>query len=126
MPHPEPKEYVLEVRKNIYGGKDAGHTWNKYLVSKLRKIGFEPSKADECVFYKGQVMYVLYMDDSIIVGPDERELQNVIQQMKHVGLDITEEGTVADFLGVHIDKAQDGQSYHFLQPKWIDSILDEL
>jgi hypothetical protein len=120
----DPKEYVLELSKNVYGGKDAGRTWNKYLVNKLTQIGFIPSKADECVFYKGRVMYVLYTDDSILAGPDEAELSEVIKQMKGIGLDITEEGKVADFLGVHIERTDD--TYHLSQPRLIDSILEEL
>ena len=62
-------DYVLRVRKNIYGQKQAGRVWNKYLVTKLKRIGFKQSKIDECVFYKGRIMYILYTDDSILAGP---------------------------------------------------------
>jgi hypothetical protein len=117
-------EYVLELHKNIYGRKDVGRTWNKYLMNKLTDIDFIPSKVDECVFYKGHVMYVLYTDDSTLAGPHEDELESIIQQMKAAGLDIMDEGMVEDFLGVHINRSN-GQ-YHLSQPKLIASILEEL
>ena len=46
-------EYVLKIHRNIYGQKQAGRVWNKYLTNKLiNKVGFKQSKVDECVFYK--------------------------------------------------------------------------
>jgi len=121
----DPQEHVLEVHKNVYGGKDSGRTWNKYLVEKLTSIGFKQSLFDECVFYKGKAMYVLYTDDSILAGPDKQELDSIIAEMKSTGLDLTAEGGVADFLGVHISKQEDN-TYLLSQPKLIDSILHDL
>jgi len=45
--------------------------------------------------------------------------------MKKIGLDITDEGNVGDFLGVHIDRREDG-SVLLSQPHLIDSILKDL
>ena len=56
----DPRDWVLEVHKNVYGGKDAGRQWYLHLAKKLRSIGFERSHFDECVFYKGKCMYVLH------------------------------------------------------------------
>jgi Reverse transcriptase (RNA-dependent DNA polymerase) len=62
----DPKEYVLQIHRNIYGQKKAGRVWNKYLANKLvNVINFIQSKIDECVFYRGTTMYVLYSDDSL-------------------------------------------------------------
>jgi hypothetical protein len=101
-------EYVLQVHKNVYGGKAAGRTWNKHLVKKLEFVGFKQSAHDHCVFYKGTAMYTLYTDDSILAGPDKAELLDIIQQMKDANLDLTVEGDLSDFLGVNIDKQSDG------------------
>jgi hypothetical protein len=118
------KEYVLQIHRNIYGQKQAGRVWNKYLVDKLvNKVGFKQSKVDECVFYKGNVIYVLYTDDSILAGPDQKEINKIIQQIKDAKLDITVEGDVQDFLGVNISKQSDG-TVTFTQPHLIDKILE--
>ena len=77
------KDYVLKLHRNVYGTKNAGRTWNKYLVDKLvNQVGFVQSKVDECVFYKGNTMYVLYTDDSIIAGPDQNEIDDIIKQIE--------------------------------------------
>ena len=117
------KDYVLKIHRNIYGQKQAGWVWNKYLANKLvNKVGFKPSKVDECVFYKGQVVYVLYTDNSILAGPDEAEIDQVIQDIKDAKLDITVERDIQDFLGVNIDILSD-RKILFTQPNLIDKVL---
>jgi hypothetical protein len=98
-----PKDYVLHIHRNIYRQKQAGRVWFQYLLKKLESVGFEQSKHDKCVFFKDRMMYVLYTDDSILAGPDQKEIEQMVQQMKEVGLDITIEGDLTDFLGVNID-----------------------
>jgi hypothetical protein len=98
-----PKDYVLHIHRNIYRQKQAGRVWFQYLLKKLESVGFEQSKHDKCVFFKDRMMYVLYTDDSILAGPDQKEIEQTVQQMKEVGLDITIEGDLTDFLGVNID-----------------------
>lgn len=121
-----PEDYALQIHKNIYGQKQAGRVWNKYLAKKLIKdVGFTQSQVDECLFYKGRVIYALYTDDSIIAGPTQDEIEQVVNDIKRVGLNITVEGTLEDFLGVHIDRKEDG-SIHLTQPHLIDRILQDL
>ncbi len=118
--------YVLQLHKNVYGQKQAGRVWNKYLVKKLTtELKFEQSKVDECIFYRGKTMYALYTDDSILAGPDQAEIDQIIKEMKQVKLDITVEGDLQDFLGVHIERMPDG-TIQLTQPHLIDQILDDL
>ena len=86
----DPRDWVLEVHKNVYGGKDAGRQWYLHLAKKLRSIGSERSHFDECVFYKGKCMYVLYTDDSILAGPDEAELSHMLKEILGAKLGITD------------------------------------
>ena len=100
--------------------------WNKYLVDKLvNVVGFKQSKVDECVFYKGSTVYVLYTDDSILAGPDKAEIEEIIEDIKKADLDITVEGDLQDFLGINIDRKEDG-TIHMTQPHLIDQILKDL
>jgi hypothetical protein len=119
-----PSDYVLKVNKNTYGGKDAGRTWFQYLRKKLLKLGFEQSEHDECMFYKGQMVYVLYTDDSILAGPDKEDINATIELLR-TELDITVEGDLTDFLGVNIDRRSDG-SIKLSQPHLIDQVIKDL
>ena len=88
----------------------------------VKKVGFEQSKHDECVFHHRNVMCVLHTDDSILAGQDKEELQQVIADIKKAGLDVTEEGDIEDFLGVNIDRVDD-ETFHLSQPHLIEQIL---
>jgi hypothetical protein len=116
------KDYVLKVEKNIYGQKQAGRVWNKHLISKLtsKAIGFTQSTVDERVFYKGRSVYVVYTDDSILAGPGESELNQIVVDMKKAGLKLTVEGDISDFLGVQIERKSDG-TIHMTAPSLISS-----
>jgi len=121
-----PGEWALRVHKNINGQKQVGRVWNQYLVDKLvNQVGFKQSKQEERVFYRGNVMYILCTDDSILAGPDKDELKQSIADIKSVGLDVTEEGDIEDFLGVNIDRVDD-DTYHLSQPHLIEQILCDL
>jgi hypothetical protein len=70
-------------------------------------------------------MYVLYTDDSILAGPDNGEVEEAIADIKKAGLNITVEGDLQDFLGVNIERKENG-TIHLTQPHLIDQILKDL
>ena len=39
------RRYALRLKANVYGQKQAGRVWKKYLVTKLMKIGFFPVRS---------------------------------------------------------------------------------
>ena len=66
------------------------------------------------------MIYVLYTDDSILAGPSEQQIQATIKQMQEIGIQLTIEGDLEDFLGVNIDRTSRG-SVHLTQPHLINS-----
>jgi hypothetical protein len=125
IPNAELGEYLLKVEQNIYGGRAAGRAWYLYLEAKLKTAGFVKSNYDDCLFYRGRCIYILYTDDSILAGPTDKELDDCITAIKAQGLDITVEGDLADFLGVEIKRESDG-TIHLTQPHLIESILKDV
>lgn len=122
----DPTKYCLKVNRNLYGGKAASRIWYQFLRDKLvNKLDFVQSRYDECVFYRGRMIYVLYTDDSILAGPDKAEIERTVQQMKEANLNITIEGDLTDFLGVNIDRKEDG-TIHLTQPKLIEQVISDL
>ena len=71
------------------------------------------------------MIYVLYTDDSILAGPSKNRIQAMIKQMQEVGLQLTIEDDLEDFLGVNIDRTSRG-AIHLTQPHMIDSILKDM
>jgi hypothetical protein len=50
------------------------------------------------------IYYALYADDSILADPDEGELNSIIERIRVIGLDITEEDELEDFWGINIGR----------------------
>ncbi len=122
--HGNSKEHVLKLQKNIYGQKQAGRMWNSFLVDKLTSIGFTTSLIDDCVFFCGDIIFMVYVDDGIFLGSDDSQLQEVIKEIQNLGLNIEDQGHSVDYVGVNIKKLKDG-SYEFTQRALIDSIIDD-
>jgi len=112
----DPKDYVLRVDHNVYGQRQASRVWHQHLVTILTtKLRFTQSNYDECIFYQGNTIYLLYTDDSILDSPDQQEIQTIIKEIMNSQLDITILGDIKDFLGVHVSKEDDGH-LHISQP----------
>jgi hypothetical protein len=112
--HGNSKEHVLKLEKNIYSQKQAGRMWNSFLVDKLTSIGLTTSLIDDCIFFRGDIIFMVYMDDGIFLGSNDSQLQEVIKEIQNLGLNIEDQGHPADYVGVNIKKLKDG-SYEFTQ-----------
>ena len=102
------KDHVLKLLANLYGQKQAGCVWNSYLVDKLLEIEFKQSLIDDCVFYCGDVIFIVYVDDGIFLGSSEEQLTNIITKLWNLDIDIEDQGHPADYVGVNIKKLWDG------------------
>ena len=82
--HGNSKDFVLKHTKNLYSQKQAGRVWNQYLADKLRFIGFEQSAVDKCVFYRSSIIFVIYVDDGLVLHPDERNLTGFVKELSNI------------------------------------------
>jgi hypothetical protein len=78
------KDHVLKLLANLYGQKQAGRVWNSYLVDKLLEIEFKQSLIDDCVFYRGDVVFIVYVDDGIFLGSSDEQLMNIITKLQNL------------------------------------------
>ena len=119
--------HVLKLTKNIYGQKQAGRVWNKYLDEGLSEIGFKPSKMDPCLYFRGRIALLVYINDCIMFGPDMVELDKVVKEMRTSSKKFRVEdlGDIKDFLGLQVTRGKD-KTITLNQPQLIDSILKDM
>jgi hypothetical protein len=77
------------------------------------------------MFYRDDVIFMVYLDDDIFLGDDDSKLQQAIKDIQDIGLNIEDQGHPADYVGVNIKKLRDG-SYEFTQRALIDSIISDV
>ena len=111
----------------MYGQKQAGHVWNKYMDQGMQEIGFKPSSFDPCLYYRGSIIFLVYIDDCIIFGPDGRSIDAIIADLcacTHC-FTVDDQGDISDFLSIQVQKLSDGM-IQLTQPQLIDSIIKDL
>jgi hypothetical protein len=119
---------VLKLCKSLYGLKQAPKTFFDKLRAGLIERGFTPSNIDPCLFLKNNMICVVYVDDTILCGPDPQALEEEIiglgvnnLEQRH-SFQLRNEGEVGDFLGIRIQKRGDN-SFYLTQTGLIDKVL---
>jgi hypothetical protein len=118
------KDHVLKLLKNIYGQKQAGRVWNSFLVDKLTSLSYTSLLIDDCVSFRDDIIYMVYVDDGIFPDNDDAQLLQAIKEIQGLGLNIEDQGHPADYVGVSIKKHCDG-FYEFTQRALIGSIIED-
>ena len=121
------KTHALKLICNMYGQKQAGHVWNKFMDKGMKDIGFTPSTFDPLLYYRGPILFLVYINDCIVFGPDAGAIDQVVMDLWSCPQQFTvnDQGDVGDFLGIPIKRHADG-SVHLMQPQLIDSIIKDL
>jgi hypothetical protein len=74
---------------------------------KLSSIGFKASVISDCVFYCNDVIFMVYIDDSIFLGKNNAKLKDIIREIQETDLNIKDQGHPAYYARVNIKKMQD-------------------
>ena len=64
-------------------------------LENLLKLGFKPSEHDECVFYYGKTIFIVYTDDTILLGPDQQEIDTLVKKLGKT-FKIEDQGELSD------------------------------
>jgi Reverse transcriptase (RNA-dependent DNA polymerase) len=118
------KQYAIKLKQNLYGQKKAGRVWNKYLTTTPTKNGFLQSQVDECLFYFKQCIILIYVDDTIIAGPTDNNVNEVVNILSSL-FKIEDQGNISDYLGVQVKQLKD-RSFSLAHPHLINAILHDM
>ena len=77
------RAYVLELKKSLYGLKQASSNWYECLKKGLERRGFKESLADPCVFLKKGMIILVYVDDCILISDKKATLLQFVDSLKN-------------------------------------------
>jgi Reverse transcriptase (RNA-dependent DNA polymerase) len=99
------KDLVCKLNKFIYDLKQSSRVWYGKLSHSLLSHNFVKSSADSSMFVQHSgdttVIVLVYVDDIIITGNNEKEIKNVKDYLKNK-FDIKDLGKLKYFLGIKI------------------------
>ena len=64
-------------------------------------MDFQVSKIDECLFYCGKTIFIVYVNDGIVVDKDINEVIKIIKELKENNYDIEDKDLIHNYLGVN-------------------------
>jgi len=99
--------------------------WNHHLTAKLLEVGFTQSLIDDSIFYRGDTIFIVDVDDGIFIGDTNDQILAIIAQLQGLGLKIEDQGHPADYVGVNIKQLKGG-GIEFTQQARIDSIIADV
>ena len=73
---------ILKLRRVPYGLKQAPRLWHKKWLSVMDKLGFHKLLADPCIFHRGNVWVLLYIDDITLIRPQLLEIEKFQKQLE--------------------------------------------
>ena len=102
---------VYRLRKALYGLRQAPRAWNAKLDATLKEMGFQQSAHEAAMYRRGSGRSVLlvgvYVDDLIITGVEDREVEVFKAQMKKI-FDMSDLGLLSFYLSVEVPQDANG------------------
>jgi hypothetical protein len=98
---------VLKLKRTLYGLKQAPRYFFEYLTERLIKHGFTASKYDPCLFMSKSLIVIIYVNDILIYGKENKDIDEFIERMKKDDVALHKEGTAEGYLGVDIQYEHD-------------------
>ncbi|KAI3644889.1 hypothetical protein MP228_011053 [Amoeboaphelidium protococcarum] len=116
----------LQLLKTLYGLKQAAAEWYNHLMQCLAQLGFVPTEADHCLFYRKEddALILAHVDDMLlgIKGIDQaQKLKKDIASM----IEITDLGPASYFLGLHIERDRQAKTILLHQHRFIAELLKD-
>jgi hypothetical protein len=119
---------VLCLKRTLYGLKQSPPYFFEYITEQLIKQGLSASKFDLCLFMKNSLIVIVYVDDILMYGWSEAEIDNFIKQLKNDDIALHKEGTAEGYLGIDIQRdcqhkmlKQEGLTKQIIEALGLDS-----
>ena len=94
----------VKLKKALYGCKESAQLWYQTLSSYLVELGFLRSDSDRCLFIRGSMHVVVYVDDLLVIANTDQEIQNLFKDLESkFGAITTTVGTQVTYLGMLIE-----------------------
>ena len=104
--------HVLRLKRSLYGLRQSLLNFFLHLRRGLEQRHFKQSEIDQCLFYDGNVICLVYVDDCLFFARNDSAIDRVIQDLNmlinedHESFLLNEENNVAGFLGILFEKTK--------------------
>ena len=80
---------VMKINKNLYGLVKSPLFCYNNMKGGFEEIGFKPRNMDPCMFYIRGMISIIYVDDVLLFGPDQDNIDDAIKELEDAGVSLT-------------------------------------
>ena len=121
-------QHVLKLKKAMYGLKQSGWAWYKYLSATMNNIGFTKSRSDAAVFYrhdgKGFAIIAMAMENLTITVINDNIIREIKEDLMKI-FKMKDLGKLHWLLNLKIKWDRTSKSTSFSQEVYIDKMLKQ-
>ena len=117
------KKTCLKLNRSLYGLAVAPRLWYQHLWKALKELGLVASKHDPCLLFRKDLIVICYVDDLGIQAPNKKIVDELIDQLRKKGFDLTFEGSFTEYLGIQYTKISETE-IEMTQEGLIQKILE--
>ncbi|CAN0870173.1 Retrovirus-related Pol polyprotein from transposon TNT 1-94 [Linum grandiflorum] len=126
--HNHSRNSVCKLEKSLYGLKQSPRAWFERFSNTVKSSGYTQCQTDDTMFVKhrqeGKItILIVYVDDIIITGNDEEEIQRLKGNLKEE-FELKDLGEMKYFLGMEVARSHKGITIS--QRKYVLDLLDEV
>ncbi|UYV77695.1 K02A2.6-like, partial [Cordylochernes scorpioides] len=122
---PGEENLFCKLKKSIYGLKQSGRCWNKFLNKQLHEIGFQRNPIDPSIYEveleEGRIILSIYVDDIFAIS-ENQAARNKCRELLNSSFEVKYLGPISHMLGVSFKKSEDG-SMTLSHSNYIEELL---
>src|SRR5437763_5675107 len=114
----------LRLIKSLYGLKQAPRIWYLFLCGVIVGLRFVALETDSCIYRRGDIIAVVYIDDIMLVGATKEQCKVVyVELTQHVATEL--KGSIKSFLGIDVIHNWSQHLIALNQEAYIDCLIAE-
>jgi hypothetical protein len=125
-PYVEQLGELLELKRALYGLRDAPLLWYKHLKETLIRSGLRPVKDVPCLFTNEKLIVFFYVDDIVVlVHPDHLGDHQKFERRLEAVYDLRKLGELKWFLGIRVLRNWTTGTIWLIQDSFIDKVVNK-
>jgi hypothetical protein len=114
---------LLELKRALYGLRDAPRLWYKHLTATLEKLGLRQVPGVPCLYSNDQLIVFFFVDDIVVaVASKNKDAYHRFDQQLRATYDVRFLGELKWFLGVRVIRDRSQKKIWLMQDSFIEKV----
>jgi hypothetical protein len=126
-PYVSKDQLVVELKRAVYGLKEAAIRWYETIHHILCEIGYKKSQYDACLYTKHDSIIIIHVDDMLICAASDHVQRDVTTSLqKHLRrITVTKETNgIVEYLGLVLTRVPGDRSIIVTQPAFVKQLME--